>query len=52
VEAASESFELAVEHLVEVSDCGEELDVIRCEFVGASLFSMVHGVDRCLVVLD
>ena len=27
MEAASESFKLAVRHLVEVSYCGEELDV-------------------------
>ena len=30
---------------------GEELDVGGCELVGATLLSVVHGVELCLVVL-
>jgi len=51
VEAAGESFELAVGYSVEDSEGGEELDVGGCEFVGASFFSVVHGVEFVLVVL-
>jgi len=51
VEAAGESFELAVGYSVEVSEGGEELDVGGCELVGAAFLSVVHGVEFVLVVL-
>ncbi len=51
MEAAGESFELAVGYAVEESEGGEELDVCGGELVGASFFSVVHGVELCLVVL-
>ena len=41
MEAAGESFELAVGHSVEVPDCGEELDVVGCEAVGWAYFAPV-----------
>ena len=51
MEAAGESFELAVGYAVEVSDGGEELDVGGGELVGAAFFFVVHGFEFCLVVL-
>ena len=52
MEAAGESFELAVGYSVEDSEGGEELYVGGCELVRASFLSVVHGVEFCRVVLN
>ena len=47
-----ESFELADGHLVEVSDCCEELYDAGCYVVGSSVFSLVCGFQFFFVVFE
>ena len=52
MEGAGESFELAVEHLVEVPDCCEELYVAGGHLEGPPVLTSVRGLQLFFVVLE